>query len=265
MNKKNACVAFTLFLTCVLAGQAFAQGSGTEFNANADDLAQIRGVVEQFRQDIIHKDGAALTKLMLNPNVLFHHINSQAEVDAARRNNAQFDGLGPSRLNGLVNFLATSKDKVEEKFRNIEIRQDGDLGLVTPATQITEIPDEFVVPEAQNDYLKRIEMIPMRDGVKLYTVIIVPKGAKDAPIVLTRTPNNTNRPTSLSSVAFAAGLSEQLRAQTPAPGTSFRDCSNGCPEMVVVQPGRFTMGAPAGEEARENLPDQLRGRSVPRI
>src|SRR6202167_1234117 len=53
------------------------------------------------------------------------------------------------------------------------------------------------------------------------------------------------------------------RAQTPAPGTSLRDCSNGCPEMVVVQQGRFTMGAPAGEEARENLPDQLRGHSVP--
>jgi hypothetical protein len=30
-------------------------------------------------------------------------------------------------------------------------------------------------------------MIPMRDGVRLYTDIIVPKGAKDAPIVLTRT------------------------------------------------------------------------------
>jgi hypothetical protein len=45
------------------------------------------------------------------------------------------------------------------------------------------------------------------------------------------------------------------QAQTPAPGTSFRDCSNGCPEMMVVQQGRFTMGAPAGEEARENLPN----------
>jgi formylglycine-generating enzyme len=53
------------------------------------------------------------------------------------------------------------------------------------------------------------------------------------------------------------------RAQTPAPGTSFRDCSNSCPEMVVVQQGSFTMGAPAEEEARENLPNQLRGRSVP--
>ena len=35
-------------------------------------------------------------------------------------------------------------------------------------------------------------MIPMRDGVKLHTVILVPKGAKNAPILLTRTPYNAN-------------------------------------------------------------------------
>ncbi len=33
--------------------------------------------------------------------------------------------------------------------------------------------------------------------------------------------------------------------------------------MVVVQRGRFIMGASAGEEARENLPNERRGRSVP--
>ena len=52
-------------------------------------------------------------------------------------------------------------------------------------------------------------------------------------------------------------------AQAPALGRSFRDCSNICPEMVALPQGRFTMGAPAGEEERENLPDQVRGRSVP--
>ena len=57
-----------------------------------------------------------------------------------------------------------------------------------PATPISEIPDKFVVPEAQNDYVKRVEMVPMRDGVKLYTVIVYPKGVKNAPIILTRTP-----------------------------------------------------------------------------
>ena len=68
---------------------------------------------------------------MLNPNVLFHEIDDQKEVDSARKYNAQFDGIGPSQLDGFVKLLATSKDKLEEKFRNIEIRQDGPLGLVT--------------------------------------------------------------------------------------------------------------------------------------
>ena len=49
------------------------------------------------------------------------------------------------------------------------------------ATPISEIPDKFVMPEARNDYLKRVEMIPMRDGVKLYTVISFPKGARTRP------------------------------------------------------------------------------------
>ena len=47
---------------------------------------------------------------------------------------------------------------------------------------------KFVVPKAAYDYEKREVMVPMRDGVKLYTVIVVPKGAKSAPILLTRTP-----------------------------------------------------------------------------
>jgi uncharacterized protein len=58
----------------------------------------------------------------------------------------------------------------------------------------SDIPKTFMAPTANQDYIKREVMIPMRDGVKLYTVIVVPKGAKDAPILLTRTPYNaTNR------------------------------------------------------------------------
>jgi formylglycine-generating enzyme required for sulfatase activity len=51
--------------------------------------------------------------------------------------------------------------------------------------------------------------------------------------------------------------------QTPAPGTSFRDCSNGCPEMVVVKQGEFTMGASAGEEDPEDPPNKFRRLGVP--
>ena len=125
MNKKKAVVAFIALLTCAWAGQTLAQGQEIEYKSNPDDLMKIRGVLEEFRQDIIHKDGYAVTKLVLNPDVLFHHINNQEEVDGARKQNAQFDGIGPSELDGFVNFLATSKDKLEEKFHNIEIRQDG--------------------------------------------------------------------------------------------------------------------------------------------
>ncbi len=53
-----------------------------------------------------------------------------------------------------------------------------------------DIPAKFVPPVPQADYDKREMMIPMRDGTKLYTVIVVPKGAVGAPIVLTRTPYN---------------------------------------------------------------------------
>jgi len=53
-----------------------------------------------------------------------------------------------------------------------------------------DVPAKFTPPSAQNDYDKRVMMVPMRDGTKLYTVIVVPKGATNAPIVLTRTPYN---------------------------------------------------------------------------
>ena len=53
-----------------------------------------------------------------------------------------------------------------------------------------DIPAAFKPPTEARDYVKREAMIPMRDGTKLYTVIVYPKGLTDAPIVLTRTPYN---------------------------------------------------------------------------
>ena len=77
MNKKKAGAVFIMFLTCGLVTQAFAQGQELKFNSDADDVTKIGSVLEEFRQDIIHKDGDALKKLMLHPNVLFHSIDNQ--------------------------------------------------------------------------------------------------------------------------------------------------------------------------------------------
>ena len=40
-------------------------------------------------------------------------------------------------------------------------------------------------------------------------------------------------------------------APEPTAGDSFKDCDD-CPEMVVIPPGSFTMGSPAGEEGRDD-------------
>jgi putative CocE/NonD family hydrolase len=72
----------------------------------------------------------------------------------------------------------------------------GALSLVNPCSAQTaaspglpsETPTTFTPVTSSFDYVKRDVMIPMRDGVKLHTVIILPKGAKGAPILLTRTP-----------------------------------------------------------------------------
>lgn len=68
------------------------------------------------------------------------------------------------------------------------------------AQSATTLPSESpaqVKPATDTfDYTRREVMIPMRDGVKLHTVILIPKSAKNAPILLTRTPYNASDLTS---------------------------------------------------------------------
>jgi len=60
----------------------------------------------------------------------------------------------------------------------------------------SETPSEFKPTNHNFNYERRTVMIPMRDGVKLHTVILVPKGARNAPILMTRTPYNADKTTS---------------------------------------------------------------------
>jgi len=81
------------------------------------------------------------------------------------------------------------------------------LAQAQTAPLTPDIPAKFESPTAGFDYVKREVMIPMRDGVKLHTVIVVPKGAKHAPILLTRTPYNASgRAARLESPSMLAEL-----------------------------------------------------------
>ena len=84
------------------------------------------------------------------------------------------------------------------------------VGDKSPLPAGGDIPAKFTQPEAARDYVKREVMIPMRDGTKLYTVIVYAKSLTNAPIVLTRTPynakgraNRMDSPTELSTLPLA--------------------------------------------------------------
>jgi putative CocE/NonD family hydrolase len=58
-----------------------------------------------------------------------------------------------------------------------------------------DIPQRFNAPRGEFQYVRREAMIPMRDGVKLYTVLIIPKGVGKLPIMLDRTPYSADKAT----------------------------------------------------------------------
>ncbi len=71
----------------------------------------------------------------------------------------------------------------------------------------SEIPTKFEPTNAGFNHVRRTVMIPMRDGVKLHTVILIPKGARNAPILLTRTPYSADE---LTGHAESSDLSSVL-------------------------------------------------------
>jgi hypothetical protein len=85
-------------------------------------------------------------------------------------------------------------------------------GAQQPAPKYPQLPSETPArlrPSTDEfDHERRDVMIPMRDGVKLHTVILVPKGARRAPILLTRTPYDA---TALTLHAPSAHLASVLQ------------------------------------------------------
>jgi putative CocE/NonD family hydrolase len=63
----------------------------------------------------------------------------------------------------------------------------------------SDVPEKWKKPEANYDYLKRDVMIPMRDGVELHTIIVLPKNARGLPMLLERTPYDATEDSKLDS------------------------------------------------------------------
>jgi putative CocE/NonD family hydrolase len=68
----------------------------------------------------------------------------------------------------------------------------------------SETPASFTPRVDSFEYVERVEMISMRDGVKLKTIILIPRGAHRAPILLTRTPYDAAKRLSAETSAHLA-------------------------------------------------------------
>ncbi len=69
-------------------------------------------------------------------------------------------------------------------------------GTALAAPPVSETPAHFKEKTDSFDYERRDVMIAMRDGVKLHTVVLIPRNAHGAPILLTRTPYDATELTS---------------------------------------------------------------------
>jgi putative CocE/NonD family hydrolase len=62
---------------------------------------------------------------------------------------------------------------------------------VTPMT--SDFVDKYEQTLGSADFIRRDAMVPMRDGTKLYTTLVMKKGATKAPMLLSRTPYDAHK------------------------------------------------------------------------
>jgi putative CocE/NonD family hydrolase len=100
--------------------------------------------------------------------------------------------------------LSLAAQAVAEDHVQPAVQPGGDIpksfqGNVPPIPRGGDIPQRFTPPRAQFEYVRREVMVPMRDGVNLYAVLIIPRGAGKFPIMLDRTPYSADKATSRDS------------------------------------------------------------------
>ena len=87
---------------------------------------------------------------------------------------------------------------------------------VTPMTPDVVDRYEAVRPEAE--FVRRTAMVPMRDGVKLYTVIVMKKGVSRQPILLSRTPYDAKKAASRVKSQSITEIMDAMDAEFVADG-----------------------------------------------
>ncbi|HET6655890.1 MAG TPA: CocE/NonD family hydrolase [Gammaproteobacteria bacterium] len=104
--------------------------------------------------------------------------------------------------------------------------------------EYNERPVHFTPKTDSFEYDRRVVDIPMRDGIKLHTVILVPDCAKHAGIILTRTPYNAE---AMTSKTASGHLAPMLQGYDNITDIILEDCY-----IRVVQDVRGIHGSEGG-------------------
>ena len=103
------------------------------------------------------------------------------------------------RLACLALALACAAPIAAETHVQPAVQPGGDIPSafhpVAPIPRGGDIPQRFEAPRAEFQYVRREVHIPMRDGAKLYAVLIIPRQAGKFPIMLDRTPYSADKAT----------------------------------------------------------------------
>jgi hypothetical protein len=101
----------------------------------------------------------------LHSRILFTSPGDQAHVDAARRFDPNFDGVGVGGFASFAKLVTTSPGRIEERFSNVEITQDGPVAWVM-------FDYEFVTDDKVDNYGVEHWQLHKTDGRwKIFSVV----------------------------------------------------------------------------------------------
>jgi hypothetical protein len=96
-----------------------------------EDTGAILNLTKDFRSAIVNKDAKALSSLLLNSDILFASPMPSEHIKMVNgKYDVNFNGLGSGGFMQFGHFIGTSPQPLEEKFYNIKITQDANVGWV---------------------------------------------------------------------------------------------------------------------------------------
>src|SRR5437660_9355288 len=108
--------------------------------------------------------------------------------------------MGLGRFAFIAATLALGSPLAAESHVQPAVQPGGDIPpafhpAIPPIPRGGDVPKTFVPPRAEFQYVRREVTIPMRDGARLYAVLIIPKVGSKFPIMLDRTPYSADKAT----------------------------------------------------------------------